>query len=143
LRSLLMVCMVLGAIGNLAYWFYATPTQARIAECIWGFGFTMAELSIMHVMVRVTPAGSEALGFSLLMSVRNFCLYGSNWAGSSFIDHWHVSFHTLVLLNGATSLLAVPLVLLLPKAVTLVRDGLKIEENGGVSATPAHAPPGG
>jgi predicted MFS family arabinose efflux permease len=32
LRTLLMACMVLGAIGNLAYWFYATPMQARVAE---------------------------------------------------------------------------------------------------------------
>jgi hypothetical protein len=59
------------------------------------------------------------------MSVRNFCLYGSNWAGSFFIDHWHINFHTLVLLNGGTSLLAVPFVLLLPKAITVVRDGAK------------------
>jgi predicted MFS family arabinose efflux permease len=134
LRSLLMVGMVLGAIGNLGYWFYATPTQARIAESVWGFGFTMAEVAIMHVMVRATPPGSEALGFSLLMSVRNFCLYGSNWAGSFFIDHFHLKFHVLVLLNGGTSLLAVPLVLLLPKAITMVRDGLK---EGAVSDLPA------
>jgi predicted MFS family arabinose efflux permease len=138
LRTLLMVCMVLGAIGNLAYWFYATPMQARIAESIWGFGFTMAEVAMMHLMVRATPAGSEALGFSLLMAVRNFCLYGSNWAGSYFIDHWHLNFHVLVLLNGGTSLLAVPLVLLLPKAVTMVRDGVK-EAPPELTQPPPHA----
>jgi hypothetical protein len=139
LRTLLMVCMVLGAIGNLSYWFYASPTQARIAESLWGFGFTIADVAMMHVMVRATPAGSEALGFSLLMSVRNFCLYGSNWAGSFFIDHFHLKFHVLVLLNGGTSLLAVPLVLLLPKAITMVRDGLKGAQDSGHIPPPGHA----
>jgi hypothetical protein len=139
LRTLLMICITLGAVGNLGYWFYATPTQARIAESLYGFGFTMAEVAMMHVMVRATPAGSEALGFSLLMSVRNFCLYGSNWVGAYFVNHWHLHFHSLVLLNGGTSLLAVPLVLLLPKAITMVRDGLKEGPDSGLAPTSGHA----
>jgi len=138
LRTLLMICITLGAIGNLGYWFYATPTQARIAESLYGFGFTMAEVAMMHVMVRATPAGSEALGFSILMSVRNFCLYGSNWMGAYFVNHWHLHFHSLVLLNGGTSLLAVPLVLLLPKAITMVRDGLKQDPLLPPALAPAH-----
>ena len=142
LRSLLLICIVLGAIGNMIYWFYATLTQARVAESVYGFGFTMAEVAMMHVMVRATPPGSEALGFSLLMSVRNFCLYGGNYVGSYFIDHWHMTFHTLVLLNGGTSLLALPLVFLLPKVVTMVRDGTKVDPGVDLTQSPSHAPHG-
>jgi hypothetical protein len=122
LRTLLLVCLVAGAIGNLAYWFYGSVTQASIAETVNGFGYTLAEVAIMHLAVRATPAGSEALGFSLIMSVRNFCLYGSDWIGAAMIDRWHLSFHHLVAINAATTLSAVPLVLLLPRAITLVRD---------------------
>lgn len=142
LRTLLMVCIVFGAIGNFCYWFYASPTQARIAESINGFGYTMAEVAFMHLCVRATPAGSEALGFSLLMSVRNFCLYGSNWLGSLSIDKLHLPFHDLVLLNGGTSLIAVPLVLLLPKAITMVRDGTKVDPAVDLTHAPPHAPHG-
>ena len=81
LRTLLLICLVAGAIGNLAYWFYGSVVQASIAETVNGFGYTLAEVSIMHLAVRATPAGSEALGFSLIMAVRNFCLYGSAGSG--------------------------------------------------------------
>jgi len=117
LRALLMGCLILGACGNLAYLFYDSAAAARLIECFNGFGYTMAEVALMHLCVRATPAGSEALGFSLLMSVRNFCLYGSDWLGSTLLDRAHLQFHTLVLMNGATTLLAVPLVLLLPSAI--------------------------
>jgi hypothetical protein len=122
LRTLLLVCLVAGAIGNLAYWFYGSVAQASIAETVNGFGYTLAEVAIMHLAVRATPKGSEALGFSLIISVRNFCLYGSDWIGAAMIDRWHLAFHHLVAINAATTLLAVPLVLLLPKAITMVRD---------------------
>jgi len=36
----------------------------------------------MDLAIRATPAGSEAFGFSLLMSVRNFALFGTDWFGS-------------------------------------------------------------
>ena len=47
----------------------------------------------MDLAVRATPAGSEGLGFSLMMSVRNFALFGTDWLGSTLIDAYHFKFN--------------------------------------------------
>ena len=138
LRTLLIVCLLAGAVGNFAYWFYGSVTQASIAETVNGFGYTLAEVAIMHLAVRATPAGSEALGFSLIMSVRNFCLYGGDWIGAAMIDRWHLPFHQLVAINAATTLLAVPLVLFLPKALTLARDARQSDATIDMTPPPPH-----
>ena len=138
LRTLLIVCLLAGAVGNFAYWFYGSVTQASIAETVNGFGYTLAEVAIMHLAVRATPAGSEALGFSLIMSVRNFCLYGGDWSGAAMIDRWHLPFHQLVAINAATTLLAVPLVLFLPKALTLARDARQSDATIDMTPPPPH-----
>jgi predicted MFS family arabinose efflux permease len=122
LRRLVVVCLLFGTAANLLYLFYNTVPLARLIESFWGFGYTLAELAMMHLMVRSTPAGSEALGFALLMSVRNFCLFGGDWFGSHLLDQYHLQFSTLVLANAGTSLIAVPLSLLLPLALVNVRD---------------------
>lgn len=122
LRTLLMVCLGFGAAANLGYLFYTSVPNARVIESFWGFGFTLAEVAMMHLVVRVTPSGSEALGFALLMAVRNLGLFGADWFGSNLMDHHQVPYDVLVLANGITSALAIPLVLILPRAVVAVRD---------------------
>ncbi len=122
LRTLVVVCLLFGTAANLVYLFYDTVPLARGIESFWGFGFTLAELAMMHLMVRATPAGSEALGFALLFSVRNLCYFGGDWFGSYLLDQYHLRFSTLVLANAATTLIAVPLSLLLPLALVNVRD---------------------
>jgi hypothetical protein len=82
----------------------------------------MAELVLMDLAVRATPAGSEGLGFSLMMSVRNLALFGTDWFGSALLDKYHVSFNSLVIANSATTLLTVPLVFLLPLAIVGHKD---------------------
>ncbi len=101
-------------LANFGYLFYTSVSNARIIESFNGFGYTLAEVAMMDLAVRSTPSGSEGLGFSLMMSVRNFTLFGSDWAGSKLLDAYHLHFNTLVLANGATSFIAIPLVLLLP-----------------------------
>jgi hypothetical protein len=44
----------------------------------------------MHLAVRATPTGSEALGFAVLMAVRNFFMWGSDWLGSAMIESFHM-----------------------------------------------------
>lgn len=122
LRTLVLVCLLFGTAANLVYLCYNSVPLARGIESFWGFGYTLAELAMMHLMVRATPAGSEALGFALLVSVRNICLFGGDWFGSYLLDQYHLQFGTLVLLNAATTLIAVPLSLLLPLALVNVRD---------------------
>jgi predicted MFS family arabinose efflux permease len=122
LRRLLVVGLLSGTVANLAYLFYNSVLLAQIIESFWGLGYTLAELAMMHLMVRVTPAGSEALGFALLFSVRNLGIFGGDWFGSYLLDQYHLQYSTLVLANAATSLIAVPLSLLLPLALVNVRD---------------------
>ena len=55
---------------------------------------------MMDLAVRATPSGSEGLGFSLMMSVRNFTLFGSDWIGSKLLDAYHLHFNTLVIANA-------------------------------------------
>jgi BT1 family len=122
LRRLLVVGLLFGTAANLVYLFYNSVLLAQIIESFWGLGYTLAELAMMHLMVRVTPAGSEALGFALLFSVRNLGIFGGDWFGSYLLDQYHLQYSTLVLANAATSLIAVPLSLLLPLALVNVRD---------------------
>jgi MFS family permease len=123
LRTMLIGCIVLGTVANLGYLFYASFGQAQIVEGLNGFGYTLAELALMDLAVRATPAGSEGLGFSLMVSVRNLVLSGTDWFGSMLLDRYHLSFDTLVIANSVTTAIAVPLVLLLPRLLVDRRDG--------------------
>jgi predicted MFS family arabinose efflux permease len=122
LRALLIGGMVLATVINLGYLFYSSAERAQFIEGLNGFGYTLAELALMDLAVRSTPAGSEGLGFSLMVSVRNLALFGTDWFGSMLLDRYHFSFNSLVIANSATTLVAVPLVLLLPRLVFARKD---------------------
>jgi len=128
LRTLLPWCLAFGALANLGYLFYSSWARARVIDGFNGFGYTLAELVLMDLAVRATPAGSEGLGFSLMMSVRNFALFGTDWFGSKLIERFHVPFNTLVLSNAATTLITVPLVFLLPRMLVSTKDAEPIKE---------------
>ncbi len=122
LKNLLMICMLNATAATLGYLFYSSVANARLITAFEGWGFTLAELALMDLAVRATPAGSEGLGYSLMISVRNLALFGTDWLGSALLDHYHVSFDWLVVANAATTFLTVPLVLLLPAVLTRGRD---------------------
>ena len=131
LRTLLIWCMLAGTAANLGYLYYSSWTRALIIDGFNGFGYTLAELALMDLAVRATPAGSEGLGFSLMMSVRNLALFGTDWFGSKLLDGFHVPwlldevhvpFNWLVIANTATTLITVPLVFLLPAIIVSRKD---------------------
>jgi predicted MFS family arabinose efflux permease len=122
LRALLIGGMVVATVINLGYLFYSSAERAQFIEGLNGFGYTLAELALMDLAVRSTPAGSEGLGFSLMVSVRNLALFGTDWFGSMLLDRYHFSFNSLVIANSATTLVAVPLVLLLPRLIVARKD---------------------
>ena len=138
LRTLLLWCVAFGTAANLGYLFYTSVGNARIIDSFNGFGYTLAEVAMMDLAVRATPSGSEGLGFSLMMSVRNFCLFGSDWIGSKLLDAYHIQFNTLVLANSLMSALIVPLVLLLPAIIVMTRDAEAANTDVELSAAPAH-----
>jgi hypothetical protein len=139
LRTLLIVCIGMGTLAQLAYIFYFSLPAARIIDSFNGFGYTLAEVVMMDLAVRSTPAGSEALGFSLMMSVRNFTLFGSDWFGSKLLEVYHLNFNTLVISNAAISAIAIPLVLLLPAAILRQRDAQPSETEIDLTPAPARA----
>jgi hypothetical protein len=132
LRTLLVGCMIFATAANLGYLFYSSAGRAQAIEGLNGFGYTLAELALMDLAVRATPAGSEGLGFSLMVSVRNLALFGTDWFGSHLLDEYHFSFDSLVLANSLTTLIAVPLVFLLPRLLVLRKDAEIYEQLPGV-----------
>ncbi len=139
LRTLLLWCIGFGTAANLGYLFYSSVGNARIVESFNGFGYTLAEVAMMDLAVRATPSGSEGLGFSLMMSVRNLTLFGSDWFGSKLLEAYHLHFSTLVIANAATSFLAVPLVLLLPKLIVMTKDAQAANAAAELATAPARA----
>jgi len=136
LRKLLVACLIVATASSLGYLFYSSVSRAQVVESFYGFGYTLAELALMDLAVRATPAGSEGLGFSLMMSVRNLAIFGTDWFGSMLLDRYHLSFNSLVLSNGATTLMAVPLIFLLPRLMVSKKDAEPPEE----SAAPKMGP---
>jgi MFS family permease len=122
LRVLLIVSMTAGTIANLGYLFYSSYDRAMLIDGLNGVGFTLAELALMDLAIRATPAGSEGLGFALMVSVRNFALFGTDWFGSMLMESYGVSMDTLIWANSITTAITVPLVLLLPALVVGRRD---------------------
>jgi predicted MFS family arabinose efflux permease len=129
LRTLLIGSMVVATAANLGYLFYSSMGRAQAIEGLNGFGYTLAELALMDLAVRATPAGSEGLGFSIMVSVRNLALFGTDWFGSNLLDQYHLSFDSLVIANSATTFIAVPLVLLLPRLIVARKDAEIYEES--------------
>lgn len=122
LRTLLLVCLAAATAANLGYLFYSSIPAAQVIETVNGFGFSLAELALMDLAVRATPRGSEGLGYSLMLSVRNLALFGTDWLGSKLLDTFHLPFNELVVANSVTTAVTVPLVLLLPQILVRGRD---------------------
>ena len=114
--------MISSAVVTLGYVLYDSYGRAQIIEAVNGVGTTLAEIAVMHLAVRATQAGSEALGFAVLMAVRNLFMWGSDWLGSALLESFHMNFNTLVYINSGTTLLAVPLALALPRVLVSGRD---------------------
>ncbi|MGH1559688.1 hypothetical protein ACRAWD_22415 [Caulobacter segnis] len=63
LRVMLLLCLALGSGAILLFNIYGTFAEALIVETISGFTAALCEVVLIHVAVRATPRGSEALGF--------------------------------------------------------------------------------
>jgi MFS family permease len=122
LRRLLMWTIALGALAQIGYAFYSSIGRAYIIESFWGFGWSAADMALTDLYMRATPGGSEGLGFSLMVSVRNLSLFGADALGAKYMVAHHLTFSTMAIANGVISAIAVPLVLLLPSLIVDRRD---------------------
>ncbi len=117
LRTMMYIAMAVNAVLTLSYLFYTSATHAMFIEAQNGFVGTLAELAMMDMAVRATPKGCEAMGFSLMMSVRNTGIGVSDILGSRLIEHYHFTFFNLVWLNAGTTALVMIAVPFLPKLI--------------------------
>ena len=131
LGQLLLTAIAVNAAGTLLYLGYGHATAPGI-HAISGFVVACSELALMDLAVRATPRGCESLGFSLMMSSRNFALQSSDVIGSWLVDSHGWTFHQLVWLNAGTTALVLIFLPLLPLAIMSTRDG---------EIVPGHATP--
>ena len=122
LRRLLFWCILAGAIAQMAYSFYNSMTEAYVIESFWGLGWASADMALTDLYMRATPEGSEALGFSLMVSVRNLSLFGADWLGAKAMETYHIQFSTMAIANGVVSLIALPFIFYLPAFLVDRRD---------------------
>ncbi len=123
LRKLLLWCIIIGAFAQMGYAFYSSMGRAYIIESFWGLGWSAADMALTDLYMRATPGGSEGLGFSLMVSVRNLSLFWSRLGRCKRCWRlFHLSFATMAISNGLISLIAVPFLFLLPGFIVDRKD---------------------
>ncbi|MEP6755505.1 MAG: MFS transporter [Chthonomonadales bacterium] len=122
LRILLIGGIGINAIVTLGFLLYNAGTAPFIHSAS-GFVTVISELALMDLAVRSTPRGCEALGFALMMSVRNFGIAVSDIIGTKMMEQFHFSFNKLVVINASTTLLVLLFVPFLPRLVMSRKEG--------------------
>ncbi|MGV3722485.1 MAG: MFS transporter [Actinomycetota bacterium] len=123
LRSLLAWTIVIHAVMTLFYLLYRTPMSAIIIAGVESATLTMALLPLYDLSARATPTGSEALGYSLMMSVWNLTKNLSDLAGAMLYSKFGLTFNELVWVNAGTTLVVLVAVPFLPAVLLDRKDG--------------------
>ncbi len=128
LRWSLYGAVLVTSLSALPYLFYAPYPQfmlrADLIESVGTFLVYAAYLPLMDMAVRSTPKGSEALGYSLLISVWNIGLMIGTKAGAWFYERiFDENMNSLIWLNAGVTLAGVVLVFILPKKLVERREG--------------------
>ncbi len=128
LRTSLYAAIFAIALSALPYLFYPAYTsympRALAIEGVGTFLQFLAYLPLFDLAVRSTPKGSEALGYSLLLSVWNIGLMIGSKTGPMFYQRvFHKDINNLIWLNAGITLAGLVLVFLLPKALVEKREG--------------------
>jgi Na+/melibiose symporter-like transporter len=123
LRSILAVSILIHSLLTLLYMFYRDQNSAIILTGIESMTMVFALLPLYDLAARATPSGSEALGYSLMMSVWNFTQSMSDLGGSWLYSHWGMSFNQLIWVNSGTTALVLLAVPFLPRMLVDRRDG--------------------
>ena len=128
LRTSLYVAIFVTALSALPYLFYESyhPYMIRAAaiESVGTFLLYAAYLPLMDLAVRSTPKGSEALGYSLLISVWNIGLMIGTKAGPWLYENvFNRQMNNLIWLNAGVTLAGIIIVFLLPGKLVERREG--------------------
>lgn len=123
LRRLLVLSIVVHVLGTLTFLAYHSHGTALVITAIESMTNALAILPLYDLAARATPKGSEALGYSVMMSVWNLTQGLSNVSGSWLSDHFHLQIPQLVWINAGTTALVLLFVPFLPKALMDRKDG--------------------
>lgn len=115
LQTLLVFAILCASGSTFSYLGYHSRLSAILIESTAGLFLALANLPLFDLAARATPRGSEALGYSLIMSIWNFGIMISDVSGSWLYDHFGLNFMSLVWLNAGTTALALLAVPFLPK----------------------------
>ena len=127
LRTLLYGSIIVTALAALMYLYYDSWKLAMVIEGAYAFVWYLAQLPLYDLAARATPKGSEALGYSLIVSAWNWGLFVSDITGSWLFDHHGWSFKQLVWLNAITTAVVLVVVPFLPGRLV---DRTEAEESG-------------
>jgi len=122
IRTALVIGVVAYAVSSLLYVFYNSQPLAFEIDGQNGLFQFYVEVAIIDLAARATPAGCEGLAYSFMMSVMNLSGQGSDWLGSHLADAYHLSWNTMVFLNGGTTLIVLFLIPFMPRALLASRD---------------------
>jgi predicted MFS family arabinose efflux permease len=115
LRRLLYASILLTGLISLLYLGYNDFRSALLIEAAYFFAYALVQMPLYDLAARATPKGSEALGYSIIISVWNWGLLFSDLIGSGLYEKWHLTFKQLVWANAATTLVVLIAVPFLPK----------------------------
>jgi predicted MFS family arabinose efflux permease len=128
LRASLYGAIFVTSLSALPYLFYTAYTpympRAMAIEGVGTFLQYLAYLPLFDLVVRSTPKGSEALGYSVLIGVWNLGLMIGSKTGPMLYDHaLNKNMNGLIWLNAGVTLAGIIFVFLLPKALVEKREG--------------------
>jgi len=122
MQRILIVSILIHALGTLFYLFYHSRATAIGITALEGATQTLAVLPVYDLAARGTPKGSEALGYSVMMSVWNLTSSLSDWTGSFLFSHFGLTFSHLVWLNAGTTALVLLVMPFLPRTLLEQKD---------------------
>lgn len=120
LRPLVAVGILFHVAGALCFLFYKSPTSAIIITGTYWCAQTLALLPLYDMAMRATPRGSEALGYSVMMSVWNLTDKLSDLVGTLVTKS--LGFPTLICINAGLTACVLIFVPLLPAALMRSKD---------------------
>ena len=118
LRTLVAVSIVIHALAALTFLAYRSQESALVISAINGATGTLAMLPVYDIALRATPRGSEAIGYSVMMSMWNLTNAVSDFTGSFIFDQLNRNLTPLIWIDAITSLSVIVAVPFMPRALT-------------------------
>jgi MFS family permease len=128
--KLFPVLLLCHALGTLLFLSYRSAAMAVAIQALGGLVDAMAVVCGFDLASRAAPRRAATVGYALILSTVNLTGALSDVFGSWLFTRHHWAFTDLVWLNSATTLLALPVIRLLPASLTARREGEAPREDG-------------